>query len=226
MSNLNGPQQRSSSSPSRVAGSFIRAFALSLAAGSVALAGVVFDSGPTEFNGAGWYLADSGKISQQFSLSEPSLLMSFTFSTLRSQFGPGATFVNWEISKEAMGVKSLAKGTSSVSNQYIGASGNGYVYFATTASLPDVKLNAGDYWLTLQTDRGSDGAYINSAVRYGSGGFIRTTFCCDYWYDASVSGGQLPLQISGTTLAPEPGTMGLFGASLAGAVVFLRRRRA
>lgn len=224
MSNLNSPPRRSSSSPSRVAGGFIRAFALSLAACSAALAGVVFDSGPTEFNGDGWHLADDGRTSQQFSLADPTLLMSFTFSTMRFGFGSGATVVNWEISKEAKGVKSLASGSSPVSNQYIGY-GSGYYYFATTASFPDVKLNAGDYWLTLNTNRASDGKYVFAAVRYASGGNIFSSPCCGSWYNFDIDG-QLPLQISGTTLAPEPGTMGLFGASMAGAVVFLRRRRA
>ncbi|MCX6592684.1 MAG: PEP-CTERM sorting domain-containing protein [Acidobacteria bacterium] len=225
MSYVNHPQQRSCSPFSRATGAVIRAFALSLAAGSVALAGVVFDNGPTEFNGAGWYLSAPGKTSQQFSLSEPSLLTSFTFSTLRVQVGPGATEVSWEISQEPEGVKSITKGKSGVSNQYLGFDGT-FAYYAATASFPDVKLNAGNYWLTLQTDRAADGAYIFASVRYASGGNILSSPGSDYWYPASVTPGQLPLQISGTTLTPEPGTMGLFGATLARAAVFFRRRRA
>ena len=231
MSNLNGPLRPKRSVYASI-GRVIRVAALSFAATAAALAGVVYDSGPAEFNGAGWYLTDPGKSSQQFNLTDPAQLTSFTFATMRYQFGPGATLVNWEISQEPKGEKSITKGTSAVSNAYLGFSPVGYVYFAATASLPDVVLSAGSYWLTLQTDRASDGAALSAPVRYASGGNIRSSPCCDVWYEAWMTAGQLPLQISGiapqsnvTTVTPEPSTWGMLGASLAGATLFRRRRR-
>lgn len=194
-----------------------RAFVLILAFGSFAFGDVLFADGSDRGSGE-VFLSSPGASSQQFDLSVGSILESMTISAWSSGGGPST--LSWTISTNPPGGGGiLDSGSSAATNVFNFVSGTGFNVYNTTASLPDIDLAAGDYWLTL-TSPSAPTSYWGTTNPTGPTLGTQTSGDGVTWTGDSAN---LVLELDGAAAVPEPGTLGLLGLSLAG-LGFLRRR--
>ncbi len=194
-----------------------RAFVLILAFGSFAFGDVLFADGSDRGSGE-VFLSSPGASSQQFDLSVGSILESMTISAWSSGGGPST--LSWTISTNPPGGGGiLDSGSSAATNVFNFVSGTGFNVYNTTASLPDIDLAAGDYWLTL-TSPSAPTSYWGTTNPTGPTLGTQTSGDGVTWTGDSAN---LVLELDGAAAVPEPGTLGLLGLSLA-CLGFLRRK--
>lgn len=198
-----------------------RVLGLALTLGSLAFGGTILYTGPDSGSGNVGYL-HVGQSSQPFHLSSESVLTSMTISTWVGGNGTGPSALSWTFSGGQFGTGTVeASGSSGASDTLNFIVGSFYDVYNTTGSLPNVDLKAGDYWLTLSSDDTSAFPWVywgaTSGAAFGGG---------QSWLGNNPvpTGNDFVLELDGSSSAPEPGTMGLMGLSVACIFALLRRR--
>ena len=167
-----------------------------------------------------------GSASEVFSLGSDSTIDGFLISIWTRSTAP--TSVDWIIAGQFSGT--LASGTSVLSSAVNTVATNspfplfgGYTIFDSAASLPNLVLAAGTYWLTLQTPAAPTALWGTNHIGGGTP-FTRSYTCqadsptTSTCADSSLSYDYV-LAISGTPSTPgmpvsEPGSLALLGAGL------------
>ncbi len=202
-------------------GIFAAALGVALFAGSAANASVLYSNGPVNGTVEGYTINFGFSVTNSFTLSSDGTANSAVIGIWNM---PGDTIqqLDWSIGSTTFG-SDIASGTAATSDIFLFNNEYGYPIYADTFSLPGVSLSAGTYWLTLQNAvaTNSDPAYWDqnsgpSSAQDSSLGIepSETFAICD---TGSCS---LP-----SAAVPEPITLSLFGAGLAGAAAMRRRKK-
>ena len=166
-------------------------------------------------------LSFPAKESEAFHLGESAIVQQMIFSTWATN--PGAVSVDWKISTAPLGTGLIASGTSAVTNVFnFNASYGGYKVYNSFASVPDVALVGGTYWLTLQTPAIPNVYWGVNSV--GSPGNIGSWACEPSSPSTSICKDTTAqynyvLEVDGTRASdavPEPATLFLVCSGLAG----------
>jgi len=199
--------------------------ALGLLTASAVNAAVLYTNGAPDGTHNAWFLSGD-LVADSFNLTSSSILTGVDFELWTPSDQP--TSVDWTILDGEPGVGSvLDSGTASITGVFLfDNSFQDHVYTESFA-LPNISLASGTYWLELTTN--PTGPLVGWDMNGGPSsvwvdGFDHTTCpvsdyptgrCSDTFDIVGTESGQVP----------EPITLSLFGAGLAGAVAVRRRKK-
>jgi len=166
---------------------------------------------------------------QQFTLSGSTTIMSASFTVLDIPQFAAPSSANWAFWTDASGLPGtlIASGTATSGTQSGGAPDASGFYFVDTYAFDvgSVTLGAGSYFFALQDTNSNFDHYLaqgltdSGAAETHDGG---ATWSSSY---EDIGGVAISLFDTPVNSVPEPITLSLFGAGLAGAVAIRRRKR-
>ena len=193
-------------------------------------AAVLYDDGFDGTHGSTYIIVDvtghSQAAADSFTLASASVLTGVSDLGLWDHAGGTPTGLSWEILTNAFpGTETvLASGTSTLASALEWNEGPGVNLFTASFSLPNISLPSGNYFLALMngTDTNFNSLSWDWNINGSSTGWVwQVPFA-----DAGVISYPHSFQIDGNTgSVPEPLTLSLFGAGLAGAVGMRRRKK-
>lgn len=207
-------------------------FAAALAS-SAASADVLYDGGAINGQTDGWTLNFGFQVGNTFSLGNDSTVTGVENMGLWLFQGDNATSIDWAITSDPTGAgTTYGSGTAALTLTPVLTPNNlGYNVYAASFSIGALALNAGNYWLVLQNlvvDTGDPGYWDmnggpSQAWESDIGFDPRDGGGCD---EAAFNECSDSFQIVGRTggTVPEPATLALVGAGLAG-MSRLRRKK-
>jgi PEP-CTERM motif len=204
-----------------------------LCAAAPAQATVLYDDGPINGNFAGWTMNFGFAVGDTFTLAQNSKVNGVQNIGLWLFPNDSATSVTWSIMSDAAGNTigtTIASGTANLSETSLGTNSFGYSLFAASFSMPTLNLGAGTYWLVLSGLNVPSGDPGYWDINGGPSRMWENSL----GYDANVFGTACPgtgecsdpFQIVGGAAVPEPGSLALLTAGLAGFAGWRLRRKA
>jgi PEP-CTERM motif len=192
---------------------------------SFASADVLYDNGPIDGTVDAFTINLGKTVSNSFSLSSNSTVTGVTFGSWDFPRDPIST-IDWAITTDHLGGTTLFSGSgATVANSFMTTNSYGYHIYENNFSLSAL-LSAGTYWLQLSNAVTPNGNGVfwdenngpSSAYSSGLGNLAN--------YDINGTTGSESFQITGRAASvPEPTTMLLFGAGLAGLTAIRRKNR-
>jgi hypothetical protein len=211
----------------------ILVIAAALALGSLpAEAGVLYSDGPLDGQTIAWTINFGFQVADSFTLSGPSTLTGADFG-IWNFTGDQVTSVDWAIltGSPGAGGSVLDNGTASTADLFLFHNQDGYDVYTDSIGLPNINLAAGTYWIELQNASASNGdpAYwdMNGGPSQAwESALGSVTPCPTYYYPTGECSSTF--DITGTARAgvPEPASLALLGAGIAGFGAFRRKKSA
>ncbi len=178
---------------------------------------VLYDNGPVNGTVDGWTINFGYVVSDTFTLSGDSTIQDFHFYVWAYP-GDTPTGVDWSITSDEFGGTMYGSGTASLSNTYISSNQYGYDINLESATIPDLALGAGTYWLNLQNATTTQGNPLywdeNSGPSSASESAVGTIASEAFSITGTGGGGEVP----------EPSSILLFGSGILGLAGLLRRK--
>lgn len=178
---------------------------------------LLYDNGPVNGSNTAYAINQGIMVSDNFTLGADSTVANATIGTWIDPSG-SLSSVQWSITTAAFGGTTLASGTATTTDTFLGISSGlyaGYYLYSDSFSITPTKLAAGTYWLQLG----------NAAAGSGFDAYWDANGGPSSAYQSEIGSVQSEsFQLSGTiTNAPEPSTIAL--AMLGGLSLLGFRRR-
>lgn len=197
-------------------------------------AAVLYTNGdfPNNATVQGWNITHGFVVASTFDLASNSTLTGADIGLWAFPQGDALNTVDWSIASLPDGTgTTYASGTGTINNSIdFGLNNHDFDLLLDTFALPNVDLAAGTYWLILQNGSvtGGDNIYWDQggglSSLWANGQFIGPDTNCGFSFNTNGSCG-LSFDITGSTSVPEPLTVSLFGAGIAGTIAIRRRKK-
>lgn len=197
-------------------------------------AAVLYTNGdfPNNATVQGWNITHGFVVASTFDLASNSTLTGADIGLWAFPQGDALNTVDWSIASLPDGTgTTYASGTATINNSIdFGLNNHDFDLLLDTFALPNVDLAAGTYWLILQNGSvtGGDNIYWDQggglSSLWANGQFIGPDTNCGFSFNTNGSCG-LSFDITGSTSVPEPLTVSLFGAGIAGTIAIRRRKK-
>jgi hypothetical protein len=214
--------------------SAVALFATFLLVGTSADAAVLYTNGdfPNNATVQGWNITHGFVAASSFDLSSNATLTGADIGLWAFPQGDALSTIDWSIASLPDGTgTTYASGTASISNSIdYGLNLHGYDLLLDSFALPNIDLASGTYWLILQNGVVSGGDNIfwdqggGLSSSWVTAGYLDPAINCGFSFNTNGSCG-LSFDITGSTTVPEPLSLALFGAGLAGAAAIRRRKK-
>jgi len=201
---------------------------------TAAEASVLYTNGdfPNNATVQAWKITKGFVAASTFDLASNSTLTGADIGLWAFPQGDALNTIDWSIASLPDGTgTTYASGTATISNSTdFGLNNHDFDLLLDTFALPNVNLASGTYWLILQNGSvtGGDNIYWDQggglSSLWANGNFLGPDTNCGFSANTNGSCG-LSFDITGTpNTVPEPLTISLFGAGVAGAVAMRRRK--
>ncbi len=208
-------------------------FAACLLGSTSAGATVLYTNGdfPNNATVQGWDVTHGLVVASTFDLASNATLTGADIGLWAFPQGDTLNSIDWSIASLPDGTgTTYASGTATITNAIdFGLNNHGFDLLLDTFALPNVDLASGTYWLILQNGSVSGGDHIywdqggGLSSLWENGNFLGPDTNCGFSANTNGSCG-LSFDITGTNV-PEPLTLSLFGAGIAGTAAMRRRKK-